>query len=294
VAFKKTNRDIIIDIIIYTLLALLGITTLIPLLNILAVSLSDSAKATAGLVTVFPLGFNLTTYATIFQDQAILTAAGVSFQRVVLSLILDMALVILASYPLSKTSRVFPFRNVYMWIVIATMLFSPGVIPLFFTVKDLHMLGTIWSLVIPGAVGQFYIILMINYFRTIPMELEESASIDGANPWRRLVQIYLPLSKPIMATIALFVVVANWNAYYDGLIYAIRTQDYPLQTYIQQLVVNYDTTVRDLDQVKKMLAVSNRSLTAAKLVVTMIPILLIYPFMQKYFISGIMIGSVKE
>ncbi|QJD86312.1 carbohydrate ABC transporter permease [Cohnella herbarum] len=291
---RATRQDFAIDAVIYTVLALLAIITMIPLLNIMAVSLSDSAKATAGLVTIYPLGLSFKTYETIFKDQAILTAAGVSLQRVFWALLINMAIVILASYPLSKTNKAFRSRGVYMWIVIGTMLFSPAIIPLFFTVRDLDMLGTVWALVIPGAVGQFYIILMLNYFRSIPAELEESASIDGASPWRRLFQIYVPLSKPIIATIALFVVVGHWNAYYDGLIFAIRTEDYPLQTYIQQLVVNYDTTIRDLEQVKSLLAVSNRSLTAAKLVVTMIPILVIYPFMQKYFISGIMLGSVKE
>ncbi len=292
--YKTTKQDIATDTIIYTILAILAVITLVPLLNIVAVSLSDSAKATAGLVTLYPLGLNFKTYAAIFKEEALLTAAGVSFQRVFWALIVQMAVVILASYPLSKSNKTFPFRGVYMWTVIATMLFSPSIIPLFFTVRDLNMLGTVWALVVPGAVGQFFIILMLNYFRGIPAELEESASIDGASPWRRLLQIYIPLSTPIIATIALFVVVGNWNAYFDGLIFAIRTEDYPLQTYIQQLVVNYDTTIRDVEQIKSLLSVSNRSLTAAKLVVTMIPVLLVYPFMQKYFISGIMLGSVKE
>jgi putative aldouronate transport system permease protein len=293
-AIKLTKSDIIVNTIIYAILTMLVVITLVPLLNILAISLSNSAKATAGLVTVYPLGLSWSTYATIFKDHAILTAAGVSFERVVLALVIDMVLVVLAAYPLSRNKKAFRSRGVYMWIVIGTMLFGPSTVPMFFTVKDMHMLGTIWALVIPGAVGQFNIILMLNYFRNIPSELEESASIDGAGPWRRLLQIYVPLSMPIMATIALFVVVGNWNAYYDGLIYSMKTSDFPLQTYIQQLVVNYDTTIRDVEQVRSLLAVSNRSLTAAKLVITMIPILLVYPFMQKYFISGIMLGSVKE
>ncbi|QHW30563.1 carbohydrate ABC transporter permease [Paenibacillus rhizovicinus] len=291
---RLTKSDIITNTIIYSILTMLAVITLVPLLNILAISLSDSAKATAGLVTVYPLGLSWSTYTTIFKDHAILTAAGVSCERVVLALVINMVLVVLASYPLSKSNKTFRFRGVYMWIIIGTMLFGPSIVPMFFTVKDLHMLGTIWALVIPGAVGQFNIILMMNYFRNIPSELEESASIDGAGPWRRLLQIYVPLSLPIMATIALFVVVGNWNAYFDGLIYSMDPKDFPLQTYIQQLVVNYDTTIRDVEQVRSLLAVSNRSLTAAKLVITMIPILLVYPFMQKYFITGIMLGSVKE
>ncbi|WP_308636241.1 carbohydrate ABC transporter permease [Paenibacillus silvisoli] len=291
---RLTKHDILVNTIIYAILTLLAVITLIPLLNIFSISLSNSAKATAGLVTVYPLGLSFETYEQIFKDSAILTAAGVSFKRVVLSLVLSMVLTVLAAYPLSRNKKVFRSRGIYMWIVIGTMLFGPSIIPLFFTVKDTHMLGTIWALVIPGAVAQFNIILMLNYFRNIPSELEESASIDGAGPWRRLLQIYVPLSMPIMATIALFVIVGNWNAYYDGLIFSMTTDDFPLQTYIQQLVVSFDTTIRDMEQVKSLLAVSNRSLTAAKLVITMIPILIVYPFMQKYFISGIMLGSVKE
>jgi ABC-type glycerol-3-phosphate transport system permease component len=289
-----TTKDRVVDTIIYIILIVLAVITLVPLLNILAISLSDSAKVSAGLVTVYPIGFNLKTFEKIFQDPAILTAAGVSLKRVVLGLLTSMSVTILAAYPLSKSNKDFKARGFYMWTVIATMLFGPSIMPMFLTIKDLNMLGTIWALVLPGAVAQFHIILMLNYFRHIPSELEESASIDGAGPWRRLLQIYLPLSTPILATITLFVAVGNWNAYFDGLIYSLRTEDYPLQTYVQQLVVKFDTTIRDIEQVRNLVAISNRSLTAAKLVITMIPVILVYPFLQKYFISGIMLGSMKE
>ena len=174
------------------------------------------------------------------------------------------------------------------------MLIPPNIVPLFFWGRDLGLLGSIWALVLPAAVGQFFIILTLNFFRSLPQELDESASIDGAGPWRRLLTICLPLSKPIIATIALFIVVGNWNAYFDGLIFSIRMEDYPLQTYIQQLVVTINPGIRDLEQIKQMVGVSNRSLNAAKMVVTMIPIVIVYPFLQKYFISGMMIGAVKE
>jgi ABC-type glycerol-3-phosphate transport system permease component len=290
----RTRKDFVINAIIYTVLSLLALSTIVPLLNIVAVSLSDSAKAAAGLVTVYPLGFDLSTYRMIFQDDALITAAVVSAKRVALALALHLTLVILASYPLSKTARAFPGRNVYMWIIVITMLFPPNIVPLFFTVRDLGLLGSIWALVLPAAVGQFFIILTLNFFRSLPQELDESASIDGAGPWRRILTICLPLSKPIIATIALFIVVGNWNAYFDGLIFSIRMEDYPLQTYIQQLVVTINPGIRDLEQIKQMVGVSNRSLNAAKMVVTMIPIVIVYPFLQKYFISGMMIGAVKE
>jgi len=291
---SKSFSDRVVDIIIYLILGLLTIVTLIPLLNVLAVSLSDSTKASSGLVTVYPLGFTLEPYKTIINDGALLQAVSVSVQRVVISIFLVLILTVLASYPLSKDRKEFWLRDVYMWIVLITMMFPPNIIPLYLTVRNLNLIGKIWSLVLPGAVGQFYIILMVNYFRGIPKELEESARIDGANPWRIVFQIFIPLSKPIVATILLFIIVFNWNSYFDGLIYAVKTQDYPLQTYVQQLVVNINPNVTDLEDIKKLLAVSNRSLNAAKIVVTMIPIIIVYPFLQRYFITGIMLGSVKE
>lgn len=291
---SKGILDKTTDVIIYAILGLLTLSTLIPLLNVLAVSLSDSTKASSGLVTIFPLGFNLEPYKMVMNDKALLNAALVSVKRVVYSIFLVLFLTVLASYPLSKDKKEFPLRDVYMWIVLITMMFPPNTIPLYFTVRDLKMVGSIWALVLPGAVGQFYIILMINYFRNIPKELEESAKLDGANPWRVLFQIYIPLSKPIIATILLFIIVFNWNSYFDGLIYATRTEDYPLQTYVQQLVVNINPNITDLQALKRMLAVSNRGLNAAKIVVTMLPIIIVYPGLQRYFISGIMLGSVKE
>jgi putative aldouronate transport system permease protein len=294
---KRTRQDVVIDTAIYIFMGILAISTLLPLFNVFAISFSNSAKAAAGFVTVYPIGFNVEAYKMVLHDKALITAATVSIERVGLSLVINMILTLLVSYPLCKDKRTFPLRNVYMWIVLGTMLFPPNIVPLFFTVKNLHMLGTIWSLVLPGAVSQFFIILMFNYFKGIPVELDESASIDGASPWRRLFQIYVPLSKPIIATIALFTLVFSWNAYFDGLIYAINTSDYPLQTYVQQLVVQIvpqSGGIMTKDQAEMMSKISNRTLNAAKIVITMVPIIVIYPFMQKYFISGIMLGSVKE
>lgn len=291
---SKSIYDRCVDVIIVVILGLLTILTLIPLLNVLAVSLSDPVKASSGLVTIYPLGFNLEPYKAILKDKALLSAVWISVQRVVYSVFIVMILTVLASYPLSKDKKDFKLRDFYMWIVLITMLFPPNIVPLFFTVRELGLIGKIWALVLPGAIGQFYIILMINFFRGIPKELEESAKLDGANPWRVLFQIYIPLSKPIIATILLFIVVFNWNSYFDGLIYAVNTEDYPLQTYVQQLVVNINPNITDIEQVKKFLTVSNRGLNAAKIVVTMIPIILVYPSLQRYFINGIMLGAVKE
>ena len=291
---KKSMKEKIADAIIYFCLSVLGILTLLPVVNILALSFSDSVKASSGLVTVYPLGFNVEPYKMILKDKALLTAVGVSLKRCSISLVLGLFLTVMVSYPLSKGKRQFPLRNFYMWFILITMMFPPNIVPLYLTVRGLDLIGSIWALVLPGAVGQFFIILVVNYFRSLPKSLDESASIDGASPWRRLFQIYIPLSKPIIATIALFSLVYSWNAYLDGLIYSIRTEDYPLQTYIQQLVVTINPGTMNVEDIKRTLAVSSRNLSAAKIVVTMLPIMVVYPFLQRYFISGIMLGAVKE
>jgi len=219
---------------------------------------------------------------------------GVSIKRVVLAGGLNFILISLAGFPLSREPKEFPFRNMYMWIMIFTMMFSGGLIPLYLTVQKLRLMDTIWALVLPGAVSVFNLILVVNFFRNVPKEILECASIDGAGPWTKLFKVMLPLSLPVMATIMLYTIVGNWNASFDGLIFMNKTENYPLQTYIQQLVVTIDPTKIRMDRLDILQNISDRTLNAAKLVVTMVPIICIYPFLQKYFITGITLGSVKE
>jgi len=161
-------------------------------------------------------------------------------------------------------------------------------------VRNTGIMDTIWALVLPCAVNAYNIILMMNFFRGIPTALEEAARVDGAGPWRTLFQIYIPLSKPSIATIALFIVVYHWNNFYDGLVLMSRPSHYPLQTYIYQLTVTIDVrTITNIDTLKELLKVSGLTLNASKLVVSMVPMLVIYPFIQRFFVSGVMLGSVK-
>ena len=173
------------------------------------------------------------------------------------------------------------------------MLFSGGIIPLFMVVSNLHLTNTIWSLVLPGAVPVFNVILLINFFRGVPEALDDAARIDGASPLQILTKIYLPVSLPALATVALFSIVNHWNDYFSGLIYMSKAAMYPLQTYIQQLTVDI-TQVTDAEQLKQMASMNNRTFNAAKIVVSTVPLLVIYPFLQKYFVSGMVIGAVKE
>ena len=197
------------------------------------------------------------------------------------------------AYPLSKSKHRFHARDIYMKIVIFAMLFNGGIIPLFMVVSKLHMINTIWALVLPGAVPVFNVILLVNFFKGVPESLDEAARIDGASPIQIMTKVYLPVSLPALATVALFAIVNHWNDYFNGLIYMSKADMYPLQTYIQQLTVDL-TQITDANQLKQLSSMNNRTFNAAKIVVSTIPLLVIYPFLQKYFVSGIVIGAVKE
>lgn len=179
-----------------------------------------------------------------------------------------------------------------------TMLFTPSMIPSFLVVKNLGMLDSIWSLVLPGALPVFNMVVMINFFRGLPSELEEAALIDGASHLKILFKIFIPLSKPSIATVALFCLVGHWNAWFDGMIYMNRPENYPLQSYLQSIVVTPESIMRVMNPSEEMIrilqSINNRTARAAQLFVATIPVLIAYPFMQKYFVTGLVIGSVKE
>jgi putative aldouronate transport system permease protein len=282
------------DVLIYAVLAAMALLSVLPVLNTIAISFSKNSLASAGIVTFYPLGFTLESYRRILDDSAFFNAFRVSVERVILSTTLSFFITILAAYPLSKSAEEFKARRYYVLLLVFTMMFYPALIPWYLTVRKLHLTGTIWALVLPGAVSQFLIIMVINYFRSIPKALDESASMDGAGPWYKLFAIFVPLSTPVLATVVLFIIVWNWNSFFDGLILMNRTEQYPLQTYIQQLVAVVNPNLQDPKQLLKMLQVSQRTLNASKIVVTMLPILVLYPLLQRYFIKGIMLGSLKE
>jgi len=290
-----SNRTV--DLFILLALVLTALMSLYPLWYTIALSVSDQAAANAGKVTVWPVGFNLTSYQIILDDDKFFRAFGVSVKRVVLGGVLNFILTVIMAYPLSLENKQFRGRNLYMWYLVFCMLFSGGMIPLYMTITTLGMQNTIWSLVIPGAVPIFNVILIMNFFRSLPKELNEAAVVDGAGPWYTLMRIYIPLSLPAMATVTLFSIVGHWNSFFDGLIYMSKPENYPLQTYIQQLVVSISPEAMSnltSDQLIQLMKASDKTLNAAKLMVAMIPILLIYPFLQRYFVHGIVLGSVKE
>lgn len=285
--------------VIYLIVIVLALSCLVPMLNVVALSLSSSSAVAANAVGLWPVDLTLAAYERIMSDQQFWRSFGISVIRVVISLLLNLVMIVTMAYPLSKSKKVFRTRKLFMSVMVFAMLFSGGMIPTYLVVRNLGLLNTIWSLILPSAVPIGSVILVMNFFRGIPKSLEESARIDGANPLQILGRIYIPMSLPCLATVSLFSIVGSWNDFFSGLIYMTKTENYPLMTYIQTLSVNIAETMQQAgnltsEQLQSLLAVSDRNVNAAKIVVAVVPLLIIYPLLQKYFVQGIVVGSVKE
>ena len=290
----KTKGEKIFSVFNYLLLTFIGLTCLIPLLNILALSLSSKAAIGANKVTLFPVDFSLAAYKYALGNPKLLRALMISVIRVILGVGISLTVTILMAYPLSKDKNVFAKRNLYANIVLAHMLIGGGTVPMYILLTNLHLLDTIWALVLPGAVASYNIILTQNFFRSIPKELEEAAFVDGAGSWRALFSIVIPLSKPVLATVTLFIAVSQWNSWFDGMIYMNSARNYPLQTYLQTLIVTDEMMANaSVDLMEQLMEVTSRNLTSAQIFIALVPIMVIYPMLQKHFTKGIMLGSVK-
>lgn len=289
----KSWQGRLVDALIIVILLAVALSTLFPLINTLAISLSNKAAVSGGLVNLWPVGFSTSAYGFIMQDEKFWRAFGVSVQRLVLGGGLNFVLAVLTAFPLSRTVKAFPARNLFMWLFVFGMILNVGLVPWYLTVSRYGLIDSIWALVLPTAVPIFNVIILMNFFRNVPKELDEAARLDGANPWQVLLNVYLPTSLPALATITLFSLVTHWNSFFDGLILMNNPDKYPLQTYIQQLVIAERTALTG-GQAQLMAELSNNTLNAAKLFIAMVPILIVYPLLQRFFIRGIMLGSVKE
>ena len=275
----------------YLAVTLFSIACIYPILHILALSFSSRTAVNAGLVNIIPVDFTLEAYRFVMEGGAFFTAFQMSVKRTILGVAVSMVFTVLAGYPLSKTRSRFSSRNVYMWFFVFTMLFSGGLIPGYIVVNKLGLIDTIWALVLPGAVPVYYVILFQNFIKSLPEELIEAAYTDGAGELTILQKIILPLSKPILATLTLFIAVNHWNSWFDGMIYMNRPKNYPLQTYLQTIVVQID--VKSVATISDVTGISPRNSKAAQIILAMLPIVVVYPFLQKYFTKGIVMGSVK-
>ena len=271
---------------------------LIPFIHVFAVSLSKSSLAMAGKVSLWPMGLNFASYKVVLRRVEFWTAMVVSIKRLFLGLPISMVLTILAAYPLSRRPSSFRRRSYYVWLIFFTMLFNGGLIPTYMVVKQLGLLDTVWALILPPPFGipVFNVLILLNFFRNIPTALEEAAFIDGASHWTTLWKIYIPTSMAALATLTLFVAVNHWNSWFDGMIYMNNPNKYPMQTFLRSIVILPDIASRrsiTMTEAKELAHISERTVKSAQIFIGALPILVVYPYLQRYFVKGMVLGSLK-
>lgn len=280
----------VFTVINYIALSLLGLLCLLPMLHVLAISFSSKGYVEANLVSFIPKGFTSDSYGYIFANPDFWSALRISVVKTVLGTLLTTFFTILLAYPLSREDGMFRGRKIYMTLLVVAMLFGGGLVPTYLLVANtLHLKDTIWALIFPCSIQVFLAIMMMNFFRQLPRSMEEAAIIDGADHFNLMIQIIIPCSTPIIVTVMMFAFINQWNSWFDGLIYSSQPEFYPLQTYLQQFLK--EPALTGLQNTYK--EVSNNSLAAANIFVILIPVIVLYPWVQKYFIKGIVLGSVK-
>ncbi|GGD50632.1 ABC transporter permease [Paenibacillus nasutitermitis] len=275
-------------------LASLFVLGLLPFIHLLSVSLSSNLAAVSNEVKLWPVGFTVEAYKFLGQKPEFLNSLAVSLERVVLGTTLNMILVVMAAYPLSKEVERFRLRTLYVWFFAVTMFLGGGLIPTYIVVKETGIMDTIWALILPGALSVWHMVMLLNFFRSVPKDLEEAAIVDGAGKIKILVKIYVPISLPAIATILLFTLVGHWNSWFDGILYMNSPSHYPLQSYLYTLVTKINIEAISTEDIGTLNRLSEKTLRSAQIFLGALPIMLVYPFLQRYFIKGITVGSVKE
>ena len=284
------KRVSIFVILNYLLLGLLAFICIVPLLNVLAMSLSSQSEVVKGNVFLWPREFSIDSYRVILAESAFLKSFLVSIIRVIIGTIISTIFTVLMAYPLSKNERFLPGRNIIMMVIIFVMLFHAGLVPVYLLIRDLGLLKNYLVLILPFLLPVFNVIVVMNFIRMLPADLEEAATVDGAGFFTILIQVIAPLSKAAIVTVSLFTAVMFWNDYFTGLIY-LDIGKYPLQTYLYTMNVNRDIT--NLEQALLFQNVNDKTLISAQMFVALIPVLIVYPFLQNYFVKGIVLGAVK-
>lgn len=288
---KKTLSDWTFDIGIYLVLLLCGLATLLPLANILSKAISDESAVVSGKVGIFPVGFQLDTMKYVVSSSQFLHSIGISLLITVVGTVLAIVVTALTAYPLSK--RHLPGISIIMVLFIFTMMFNGGIIPNYLLMKKLHLINSLWSLMLPALISVFNMLVIKSYYESLPEALEESAKMDGARNFTILTRIVLPLSVPVIATIALFYAVYFWNDFFNPMLYINDAGLKPLQLYLRDIVMDADSSSAVTKSVDDMMNVSPEGIRAATVIASIIPMLLVYPYLQKHFVKGVLIGSVK-
>ncbi|HJD24034.1 MAG TPA: carbohydrate ABC transporter permease [Firmicutes bacterium] len=294
---KKTrfSKASVFDVVLLVILGLLALITLYPFYQVLIISVSNTVSYAQHPLYLLPYEFDTLGYRTIFHDKAFFTSLGVTLFVTIVGTALNMILSVAGAYALSRKTLI--GRNVILGLIVFTMLFNGGVIPTYLVIMDLGLVNNIWVMVLPSAISTYYLIIMKNYFVSLPSSLLEAAKLDGANEVTILWRIIIPISMPFIATFFLFYAVERWNEWYQAYLYINKTEIQPLQIYLRNVLINMSN---NLSQIAKQMMqshtqkVNSQAIQMATIVVTTVPILCVYPFVQKHFVKGIMVGGIKE
>ncbi|WP_139997323.1 carbohydrate ABC transporter permease [Paenibacillus paridis] len=292
-AIKKTSDERIFDAVVYAIAAVIIIIVLYPLLFIVSASFSDPAKVLNGEVWLLPKGVSLDAYTNILHNDKIWVGYRNTIIYTVVGTVINIIMTILAAYPLSRPDL--PGRGAIMVLITLTMFLSGGLIPTYLLVKELGMVNTMWALIVPGAIATYNLIVMRTYFQSsIPWELQEAAHMDGCSNWRLLFSIILPLSKPILAVMLLFYAVGHWNSFFPALIYIRDEALHPLQLVLREiLMISQSAAIEGGSVGLEDQILLSESIKFAVIIVSTLPVLIMYPFVQRHFVKGVMIGSIK-
>ncbi|MFD0617141.1 MULTISPECIES: carbohydrate ABC transporter permease [Paenibacillus] len=291
--------DRIMYIFIYAFLIILTFVTFYPFWNALVISLNKGMDTAMGGVTFWPRSFSLENYEVVFKDKRLLNGFGVSVLRTIIGTVLSILMTSIFAFGLSKKELM--GRKFYMILCIITMYFSGGLIPTFLLIRSLGMMNSFWVFIIPGLISVWNMIIFRTFFNGLPAGLEESAKIDGCGNWGTFFRIVLPLSGPVIATLSLFTAIYHWNDWFTPSIYITNENLLPIQTMLKQILnsnimseqmSNLDAAAQS--QMSKMQSVTSKSLSMATMMVATLPIIMVYPFVQKFFVKGVLVGSLKE
>ncbi|MEJ8306012.1 carbohydrate ABC transporter permease [Saccharibacillus sacchari] len=297
-AFNATRGDKVFDVVNIVLMSLVLIVTLYPFLNVLAISLNESSDTVRGGITIIPRAFTFDNYQQIFQYDGLIRGLWNSIIRTVVGTIFGLASASMLAYTLSRPD--FQARKFTSTFLVVTMYVSGGMIPVYILFRDLGLLGSFWVYILPGIVSAFNVIVIRSFMDGLPYALQESAKLDGANDLTIFFRIILPLCKPVLATIALFLAVGQWNSWFDTYLYngshpELTTLQFELMKVLQSTQQGGSgQMVNANDMASKMTQISPESIKMAITIVVTVPILIVYPFLQRYFVSGMTLGAVKS
>ncbi len=290
----RTRDDRIISFVCYFVTTVCAILVVYPMLNLISVSVSSYRSYLMTPWMMLPYEFDFSAFEIVFENPLIKSSYLNTIFITVVGTIFTLIITSLTAYPLSRPQL--KGKSIYMGILVFTMMFGGGTIPNFLLIRSLGMYNSIWALIIPGILGAYNVILMMNFFSSLPDSLLEAAKVDGAGEAYTLVRIVIPLSTPILATIALFSAVGNWNSYFGAIIYIRDRSLWTVQLVLREIILAADTAMleagQNLAELQRM-NIPSVSLKFASLIVVMVPIMCIYPFLQRYFVKGIMLGAVK-